>query len=244
MKPVIRQGEAMRKKLIYMLLMAVLILGLSACGGSTDGTDTAGTETAETDAAETGSVEGHFTIEEYMRGSRDGEMRAIYKVTNECGFDIYSLHGDVDFTLRDSDEICEGAMGYTGCLSDGQTAYLTANTWDVDPENVDSISLTALYFFDGNRDYVYDPETGKTAAGDGNYALDTSGDFDTANSLTFSLTKNDVNSEDELVYTAEITNNSGGTVESVDYYIDGLDGEGTIVNVGGGYVGDGALSVG
>ena len=231
------------KKFAYLILIAVLIAGLSACGVSSDSADTADTdaaetETTDTDAAETEPADGRFTLEEYMHGSKDGEMCAIYKITNECGFDIYNLFGDVTFTYGDSDEAYESGLGYTGCLCDGQTAYLTASTWDLDPETVNTVKLTSLYYFDGNRDWVYDTETGKTTAGDGNYELDTSGDFDTANSLAFTLTEKGVNSEGELVYIAEITNNTGGTVDSVDYYIDGLDGEDAIVNVGGGYVGD------
>lgn len=231
------------KKLLYVLLMAVLIMGLGACGGTTDSADTIGADTAEPELTEEElieeePVEGHFTVEEYMRGNKDNRMCAIYKITNECGFDIYNLHGDVDFTYGDRDEISEGALHYTGCLSDGQTAYLTADTWDLDPETVNTINFPYLIFFDGKRDFVYDIEADKTTAGDGNYELDTSGDFDTANSLNFSLTEKGVNSEGELVYIAEITNNTGGTVESVDYYIDGLDGENVIVNIGGGYFGD------
>ena len=228
----------MKKKLLYMLMMAVLIVGLNACGGPADSADTTRAETENTGEAEAEPAEGHFTVEEYMQGSMDGEMHVIYKVTNECGFDIYNLHGDVNFMYGDSDEVYEGGLHYTGCLSDGQTAYLTSNAWSVDPETINTFKLTNLYFFDGNRDYVYNTETGRTTAGDGNYELDTSGDFDTANALTFSLTEKGVNSEGELVYIAEITNNTSGTVESIDYYIDGLDGEGVIVNVGGGYAGD------
>ncbi|MBQ6438928.1 MAG: hypothetical protein IJJ06_02160 [Mogibacterium sp.] len=226
------------KRIIYMLLIVVLAVGLNACGRPTDDAVTTGVDTEEPEMTEEEPVEGHFTVEEYMRGNKDNEMRAIYKITNKCGFDIYNLHGDVDFTYGDRDEISEGALHYTGCLSDGQTAYLTASTWDLDPETVNTIKLSNLICFDGKRDFVYEIETDKTTAGDGNYELDTSGDFDTANSLTFSLTERGVNSDGELVYIAEITNNTGGTVESVDYYIDGFDGEGVIVNVGGGFAGD------
>ncbi len=229
------------KKLVYMLLLMVLIAGTGACGSPSDSAGTAGADTAgsaEPELPEERPAEGQFAIEEYMRGNVDDEMRAIYKVTNECGFDIYNLHGTVFFTSGDKDESCEGGLHYTGCLSDGQTAYLTARALGADPETVSTIKLTELHYFDGNRGYVYDTVTGRTTAGDGNYDLDTSGDFEIANGLTFSLTEKGVNGEGELVYIAEITNNTGGTVESVDYYVDGLDEDGAIVNIGGGYAGD------
>lgn len=218
------------------VVIAAVFAGGLALGGvfNKDKTDEPGNAGSITDTADSGVEQEESSAHETPEFAKtdilsfeqlelvtdpdmDNSKRATYKVTNTGDDIIWSISAEFQFLDKDGNEIYHDGRSFRGKLEPGKWCYLDSYSYDVDPDEIDSINVKSYDYMIDQIEYAVDLQT-KTAEVEKYDDWYSNVDFDEANILDITLGEGEGDSEGNV--SADITVKNGGSQNIKDISID------------------------